>query len=350
MIKIVKMAAVMFVFLFLFSPILGKVCALPSVLASPASPSAEASPSSPATDPPFNYTEETLLLYNNTLLKGNVVIPPPFLDGPVALVYDPSNNDIYVANYRSGTVSVISGATNAVIATIPVGSHPFGVAYDPKNQAVYVANYYPDSMTIIFPGAVAPTPTSYAVSFTESGLPSGTSWSVTLNGQTQSSTTFTITFTVPAGTYQYSVVSVSGYSSSPSSGSVAVSDATTEAIIFTAVAPVTYPVTFSESGLPSGTSWSATLNDITKSFTTSTITFSELAGTYSYSVTLPSGYSSSNLTGTISVSHPATVTVTATPSPTPASPSPMLLIGVAVAAVVVVAVVLTLTRKRTKPK
>jgi len=37
-------------------------------------------------------------------------------------------------------VSVINGATNTVIANIPVGSEPVGVAYDPSNGYIYVTN------------------------------------------------------------------------------------------------------------------------------------------------------------------------------------------------------------------
>ncbi|MGC8632141.1 MAG: DUF7619 domain-containing protein, partial [Thermoprotei archaeon] len=143
------------------------------------------------------------------------------------------------------------------------------------------------------------SPTTYPVTFTESGLPSGTTWSVTLNGNTQSSTTSTITFNEPAGTYQYSIGSVSGYTASPSSGSVTVSGTTSEAIAFT---QITYPVTFSESGLPSGTTWSVTLNGQTQSSTTSTITFNEPAGTYQYSIGSVSGYTSSPSSGSVTVS------------------------------------------------
>ena len=62
----------------------------------------------------------------------------------------------------------------------------------------------------------------YTVSFSETGLPSGTSWSVTFNGTTLSSTTNTITFTAASGTYSYSIGSLSGYTVSPSSGSTTV--------------------------------------------------------------------------------------------------------------------------------
>ena len=68
-----------------------------------------------------------------------------------------------------------------------------------------------------------PTPQRYSVTFTESGLPSGTSWYVTLNGVTQTSSSNTITFSEYDGSYSYTIGPVSGYSDSPSSGSVDVS-------------------------------------------------------------------------------------------------------------------------------
>ena len=66
------------------------------------------------------------------------------------------------------------------------------------------------------------TGTTYLVNFTESGLPSGTSWSVILNGQSQPSSLKAIFFSEPNGSYAYTVGGVSGYSASPSSGNVVV--------------------------------------------------------------------------------------------------------------------------------
>ncbi|MGC9124284.1 MAG: hypothetical protein ACP5IB_09520, partial [Thermoplasmata archaeon] len=58
----------------------------------------------------------------------------------------------------------------------------------------------------------------YMVTFTESGLPSGTTWYVNLsNGQSFSSTTNTITFQEPNGTYYYIIGNVSGWHPSISS-------------------------------------------------------------------------------------------------------------------------------------
>jgi hypothetical protein len=81
--------------------------------------------------------------------------------------------------------------------------------------------------------STSPSAPTYDVNFTESGLPSGTSWSVTLAGTTTPSTGSTITFKEPAGSYSYTIGAVTGYESRPSSGGETVS-----------TAPVTVPVAF----------------------------------------------------------------------------------------------------------
>jgi len=55
----------------------------------------------------------------------------------------------------------------------------------------------------------------YVVTFSETGLPSGTSWSVTLNGTVQNSTTPSMDFMEPNGTYLFLVGSVPGYTVGP---------------------------------------------------------------------------------------------------------------------------------------
>jgi hypothetical protein len=79
----------------------------------------------------------------------------------------------------------------------------------------------------------------------------------------------------------------------------------------------TYPVTFDESGLATGTKWSVTLNGFTNTSTTSSMSFAEKNGTYAYSVTPVSGYSSSISAGNISVSGSSPVPVSVTFYPYP---------------------------------
>ncbi|MGD0249546.1 MAG: thermopsin family protease, partial [Thermoplasmata archaeon] len=152
--------------------------------------------------------------------------------------------------------------------------------------------------------AFAPTPSVHSVTFTESTLPSGTLWWVTLGGYTESSTGTSIAFSEPSGAYNYSVGVGPGYVPSPAAGSVTVSGTDVSvSIAFTAVTSV-YSVTFTESGLPTGTSWSVTLNGAIESTTGTTIAFSELSGTYAYSITDVSGWHQTTLpySGWITVS------------------------------------------------
>ena len=67
--------------------------------------------------------------------------------------------------------------------------------------------------------------------FQESGLASGTAWSVTLNGQTVYSTTNTIVFLEMNGTYKYTINNVTSYSApSSASGTVTVNGAAPSAV------------------------------------------------------------------------------------------------------------------------
>ncbi|HSV50295.1 MAG TPA: hypothetical protein VLH35_08250, partial [Candidatus Acidoferrales bacterium] len=73
------------------------------------------------------------------------------------------------------------------------------------------------------------------VTFIETGLASGTRWSVVLNGATVSSTTNSVVFTnIADGTYSYSMASPGGYIAANSAGSVTVSgsDITVSALFY----------------------------------------------------------------------------------------------------------------------
>ncbi len=144
---------------------------------------------------------------------------------------------------------------------------------------------------------------TYNVTFSESGLPSGTSWSVTLNGSTEFSTTSTIVFTVINGSYAFNVSAVTGYTVQPSSGRAVVTGAAVpEAVTFMLIVGATYSVSFTETGLVPGTTWSVTLGGALESSTTATIVFTEPNGTYSYSVTSVAGYQVSPASGNVDVS------------------------------------------------
>jgi len=73
----------------------------------------------------------------------------PVGSGPDAVAADPEAAAVFVANNGSGTVSVISEATDTVTATITVGSDPAGVAVDPDTGYVFVSNAGSGTVSVI---------------------------------------------------------------------------------------------------------------------------------------------------------------------------------------------------------
>jgi YVTN family beta-propeller protein len=65
--------------------------------------------------------------------------------GPSGLAFNSANGNMYVANFYSNTVSVIDAGTNNVIQTIPMlfgSTNPSGIVYNRANNYIYVTNYY----------------------------------------------------------------------------------------------------------------------------------------------------------------------------------------------------------------
>ncbi len=78
----------------------------------------------------------TLVLANNSLLNGNVRPPDGF--GPVAVAYDSSKAEVFVADGASDSLSVISTTSDKVVAIIPVAVDPDAVLYDGGRGEVIV--------------------------------------------------------------------------------------------------------------------------------------------------------------------------------------------------------------------
>lgn len=58
-----------------------------------------------------------------------------------------NSNYVYVANYRSNTMTGIDGKTNTVVNTVPVGTSPSAIAINPTTNKIYVANSVIDVKT-----------------------------------------------------------------------------------------------------------------------------------------------------------------------------------------------------------
>ena len=61
-------------------------------------------------------------------------------DGGGGVAINTTNGHVFFTNSLANTVSVLDGATNGVIATVPVGANPFGIAVDPGTGRVFVAD------------------------------------------------------------------------------------------------------------------------------------------------------------------------------------------------------------------
>jgi hypothetical protein len=94
-------------------------------------------------------------------------------------------------------------------------SDPYGVL--PYNNGDFIA--YRGDFVPLVPSALA------TVTFTETGLPSGTSWSVTFNGIPQTTDKTSMQLEEPGGTYAFDVGAVSGHTATPSTGAVVLNGA-----------------------------------------------------------------------------------------------------------------------------
>ncbi|MGA8664921.1 MAG: thermopsin family protease [Thermoplasmata archaeon] len=206
------------------------------------------------------------------------------------------------------TLDTISYTTSAPLVFIPswslgdptlgyVVNAPFGYTPTPGSGTL---PYTGTNVTV----TISFVPTPYTVTFDETGLVAGTSWSVTFDGATQSGIPTSFVFHTIDGTYSYSIGAIAGYTITPNGGSVTVSGS--DLTVDITFAPVTYPVTFLESGLSPGTSWSVTLGTSTLTSTTSSIQFSAPNGTDSFEITAVAGYTANVTHGTVFVNAAAT--------------------------------------------
>lgn len=140
----------------------------------------------------------------------------------------------------------------------------------------------------------------YSVTVAESGLPSGTDWTIFVNGAKLSSNNSTIVFLAENGSYNIKVAKVSGLWPLPESLSVTIAGHNVSCSVN--FGPPRYSVTFVESGLPVGTEWNVTFGNTTKNSYNSSISFLAVNGTYAYQVSNVTGANVSTPSGSVVVS------------------------------------------------
>ncbi len=144
-------------------------------------------------------------------------------------------------------VEWVNSSTAVTLGVTPAPGYEF-LSWTGSGPGNYSGNSTNPSITVNGPvEEIATFVRLYAVTFMEIGLPNGTSWSVRLDGQVETSSASSITFNETNGTYTFSIGNVSAYSAAPSQGNVSVDGQTT-------IQSVTF------SGSPSAGSSAATLN------------------------------------------------------------------------------------------
>jgi YVTN family beta-propeller protein len=266
------------------------------------------------------------------------VVLPPGTNWSVCL-----NGTTEVSELGNITFTEPNGTYNYTVSTTDS-------AYEPASYAGSVAvDGAPEFVRVGF------ISTASTINFTESGLPAGTNWTVTIGGEQLETSASHILFSELNGTYVYTVGVVTGYAASPSSGSVDVNGTPVAVpISFTAIQPTTYTVTFQETGLPTGTNWSVTLATRTIFSSNSTISFQQPNGSFVYEVGQVAGYTFRTPDPSVFIfGTPVEVTVPFTPVSTPHSSSPtndyVILAFVAAVVVVALAVIVMLWRRKVPP-
>jgi YVTN family beta-propeller protein len=249
---------------------------------------------------------------NLTALNGTAAVAwVAVASAPVWVGLGPTGAFTFVVGSASNSVTVLEGLS--VVETLGVGGFPLYAVVDVPTGLVYVLDSGASEVSVIA--------STYAVSFDESGLGAGVAWSVTLGLSTNSTTSTSIGFVEPAGVYAYTIATPTGYvlvSSAPASPLTVTDASLVVQVTFAPVSSATYTLTFVESGLVStcpshhggghvsadgaqggshccrGSStlpaWSVTVDGLTKTTNTTSITFTEPNGTYVYTIGAPSGY------------------------------------------------------------
>jgi hypothetical protein len=178
------------------------------------------------------------------------------------------------------------------------------------------------SMYVTFTFAKGPT---YPIHFSQSGLPKGQSWCVVLGGWQKCSTTRSIAYlNLTPGAYAYAILPMTGQVITAKVGGLPAPLSGTFGIVakgITMAVKYVYPysITFTETGLPVGTSWSVTMKGIVNTSTTSSIGFMFKNGTYGFKVAATGYLFTASVHSAKVMGGPVAISITFRPKPAQAA-------------------------------
>ncbi len=202
--------------------------------------------------------------------------------------------DLGGANSASATTTIAYSLGNGTYS-FTVGTVT-GYRETPSSGTITVAGKPVSTLVQFTPIGV----TTYNISYVETGLPVGTTWSVTQNGSKQSAAISTIVFIAPKGSYFYTIPNVAGYAPVPFSGYANVTNGNVTVPVTFSLVASKWTVSFNEVGLAPGTPWWVVLAGTNVTSVNPTVSFLEPNGNYAFSVGA-SGYTPFPAVGSVSV-------------------------------------------------
>jgi hypothetical protein len=250
------------------------------------------------------------------------------------------NGNVYTSSSETLTLSLTNGSYGYTMIA------PSGFIPAVTSGTIHI-NGSPFTNALTFSQPV------YVAGFSERGLPSGTTWSIEVQGKVYNSSANKIYIPLPSGTYSYTLLPPQGFTSKIIESSLTV--LSSNAMVNLQFSPITYyNVTFSENGLPHDTNWTVTFGGSSQKSSSGNITFSMANGSYSYTVSSVGNYIPNHSSGSVTVNgNNVTVNITfgispsVTKQPAPGNNMWMIYLGIGVAvAAGILASIIFLRRKR----
>ncbi|HTT15990.1 MAG TPA: hypothetical protein VMH49_01330 [Thermoplasmata archaeon] len=155
-----------------------------------------------------------------------------------------------------------------------------------------------------------PSGAAHAVTFHESGLPAGKSWSVVLGGHLLVGASGALNAFAASGELSYVIRGPAGYRvlGVPPSGTMHVAGAVSETVAF--VPAKTVNLSFKETGLPPGNVWCVQVAGWQQCGSGRTLTYADLTpGTYSYAIAPPASFGTAAHIGAVALAGAGTLDV-----------------------------------------
>ena len=242
----------------------------------------------------YPYTVDVVAGYVATLASGNFRVAGGTVAVPVVYERVAYSTTFTESGLPSGAAwdlatpfGNISSSGASVVLELPNGSWSFTASSvpgyaSPTGQEVVVAGPAA-SVTVPF------SPVTYPVTFSETQLPAGTNWSVSVAGEVRHSVASSFVVDLANGTYRYEVGAVSGYTPDVWNTTIFVNGSAAQASVM--FDPTAYVVTFNESGLADGTVWNVSIGATSTRSTGPSIVYQLPNETTNVTVAPVSGYS-----------------------------------------------------------